>query len=138
MSDLGELGLSSYEEKAYRALIALGPATAREVSEASDVPMGRIYDVLNGLDAREVVRTQPSTEPTTYAAVDPAVAIDRLLAERKRELDAKAARYEQVADAVASELAATTPTKSRFWSASLDGEAARSYRARGSNTNGYP
>jgi sugar-specific transcriptional regulator TrmB len=123
MSKLGELGLSSYEEKAYRALLALGAGTAQAVSEASDVPTGRIYDVLNGLEARELVRTR-ATEPTTYVAVDPETAIDRLLAERRRELDARAERYDRLADEVASELATTVPTESQFWTAPLGSGAA--------------
>ncbi|MFB6140207.1 MAG: TrmB family transcriptional regulator [Halosimplex sp.] len=123
MSDLGELGLSSYEEQVYRALLSLGSATAQEVSEASGVPMGRIYDVLNGLDARDVVRSQ-STEPTRYAAVEPERAVDRLLTERKRELDARAARYEEIAAGIGPELAATTPAESRFWAAPLGSDAA--------------
>jgi len=123
MSDLGELGLSSYEEKSYRTLLSLGSATAQEVSAASGVPMGRIYDVLNGLDARDIVITQ-STEPTRYAAVDPETAVDRLLAERRRELDAKAERYESIAEGIGPELAATTPAESRFWTAPLGSDAA--------------
>jgi sugar-specific transcriptional regulator TrmB len=123
MSDLGELGLSSYEEKGYRTLLSLGSATAQEVSEASGVPMGRIYDVLNGLDARDIVRSQ-STEPTRYAAVDPETAVDRLLAERRRELDAREARYEALAEGVGPELAATKPAESRFWTAPLGSDAA--------------
>ncbi|WP_459194307.1 TrmB family transcriptional regulator [Halosimplex sp. J119] len=123
MSDLGELGLSSYEEKVYRALLSLGSATAQQVSEASGVPMGRIYDVLNGLDARDIVRSQ-STDPTTYAAVDPETAVDRLLAERRRELSAQADRYEAIAAEIGPELAATKPAESRFWTAPLGSETA--------------
>ncbi|ELZ27584.1 hypothetical protein C475_06680 [Halosimplex carlsbadense 2-9-1] len=123
MSDLGELGLSSYEEKGYRTLLSLGSATAQEVSEASGVPMGRIYDVLNGLDARDIVTAQ-STEPTRYAAVDPETAVDRLLAERRRELDAREARYEEIAEGIGPELAATTPAESRFWTAPLGSDVA--------------
>jgi sugar-specific transcriptional regulator TrmB len=123
MSKLGELGLSSYEEEVYRALLSLGSATAREVSEASGVPMGRIYDVLNGLDARDIVRTG-ATEPTTYAAVDPDTAAERLLAERERELATRAERYEELAAEVGPQLAATTPAESRFWAAPLGSDAA--------------
>ena len=123
MSDLGELGLSSYEEKVYRTLLSLGSATAQEASDASGVPMGRIYDVLNGLDARDVVRSQ-STEPTRYVAVDPESAVDRLLAERRRELDAREARYEGIAEGIGPELAATKPAESRFWTAPLGSDTA--------------
>jgi sugar-specific transcriptional regulator TrmB len=123
MTDLGELGLSSYEEKAYRALLSLGSASAREVSDASGVPRGRVYDVLNGLESRELVRAGAG-DPTTYAAVEPEVAVDRLLAERKRHLRARAERYEEIADRAGGELATATPTESRFWTAPLGSETA--------------
>jgi len=124
MSDLAELGLSSYETTAYRTLLGLGPATAREVSETSGVPSGRIYDVLNSLEGRGLVRSHGSREPTRYAAVDPEVAVDRLLAERKRELADQRRRYEEIAATVSAELTPTVPTESRFWTAPLGSESA--------------
>ncbi|MCF2207309.1 TrmB family transcriptional regulator [Halobacterium salinarum] len=123
MSRLAELGLSGYEEQCYRALLARGPSTARAVSDASGVPMGRVYDVLNGLAARDLVETRPG-EPTRYCAVDPETAADRLLAERKRELAEQTDRYERLAAALGDELAAVPPTESRFWTAPLGGETA--------------
>ena len=44
MSSLRDLGLSEYEARAYRSLLETGPTTAKELSRASDVPMGRIGD----------------------------------------------------------------------------------------------
>lgn len=123
MSRLAELGLSAYEEKCYRALLARGPSTARTVADASGVPMGRVYDVLNSLTARDLATAQ-ATEPTTYAAVDPDAAADRLLAERERELDAQADRYERLAAELGDELAAVPPAEGRFWTAALGSEAA--------------
>jgi len=123
MSRLAELGLSAYEEQCYRALLARGPVTARGASDASGVPMGRVYDVLNGLAARDLVETRPG-EPTRYAAVDPETAADRLLAERKRELAEQTDRYERLADELGEELAAVPPTESRFWTAQLGSETA--------------
>jgi sugar-specific transcriptional regulator TrmB len=125
MSDLADLGLSSYEEKAYRSLLSLGPATAREVSEAGDVPRGRVYDVLNGLDARGIVRTREG-EPTTYAPVDPEVAADRLLSARERDIEAERQRYEDAAAGVKSSLAGPVPTEGRFWSVPAGSKTARS------------
>jgi len=123
MTRLGELGLSGYEERAYRALLSLGHAPAGEVATASGVPTGRIYDVLNGLAARGVVGVR-ETEPRTYEAVRPEVAVEHLLAERREELDARAERYETIAAEVTGDLAATTPSESRFWAAPLGSDAA--------------
>jgi len=114
MSELTDLGLTSYEAAAYRALLGRGRASAAEVATAGDVPEGRIYDVLNGLVARDLA-TASGAEPRRYAAVDPETAVDRLLAERRRELRAERERYEDAADAVATELAETVPADARFW-----------------------
>lgn len=124
MSDLTELGLSSYEEKVYRALLTLGPATAPRISEASDVPRGRIYDVLNALAARDVVERRSGPEPRRYAAVEPDEAVERLLAERRADLREERARYEQVAADVSTELSTTVPSESRFWPIPIGSEDA--------------
>jgi sugar-specific transcriptional regulator TrmB len=123
MSKLGELGLSGYEETVYRSLLGLGAGTASEITDASGVPDGRIYDVLNGLEARELVRTR-ETEPTTYVAVDPETAVSRLLTERERELASQAERYERLAQELSTELAGSVPADSQFWTAPLGSETA--------------
>ncbi|WP_225333095.1 TrmB family transcriptional regulator [Halomicrobium urmianum] len=123
MSDLTDLGLSSYEARAYRTLLSLGPATAREVAEAGDVPMGRIYDVLNGLSGRDLVTVRDG-DPTRYVAADPDAATNRLLTERRRELRDRLDRYEDVAASVGEELAPLVPTESQYWSMDLGDEAA--------------
>jgi sugar-specific transcriptional regulator TrmB len=123
MSDLCELGLSSYEAKVYRALLSVGPATARAVSGASDVPMGRIYDVLNGLEARNLVRSRDAS-PREYAPVPAEVAADRLLAERERELAAERDRYRSLAETVSADLTAASPSDARFVAADLGSEDA--------------
>lgn len=123
MSELGELGLSSYEERAYRALLALGPATASETAGASEVPEGRIYGVLNGLAARGLVEVRDG-EPRRYEPVAPETAADRLLAERTRELDGERDRYRELADAIGDELAPTPPTDGNVWTASLGSDDA--------------
>ena len=77
MASLRDLGLSEYEARAYRALLRSGPTTAKELSRTSDVPMGRIYDVLNGLEQHRLVRSQAASRPKKYAAVEPEVGLDR-------------------------------------------------------------
>jgi sugar-specific transcriptional regulator TrmB len=118
MTELGELGLSSYEEKVYRTLLVTGAVTAAELSEASGVPKGRIYDVLNGLEARKLIRLQ-STDPKQYVAVQPETVVDRLLAERADELRQEWDRYRERAETIRSHLLPTPPTESSFWLGSL-------------------
>lgn len=118
MSELGELGLSSYEERAYRALLALGAATASDVADHGEVPSGRVYGVLNGLEARGLVAVHAG-DPRRYEPVAPETAADRLLAARTDELDRERERYEELADAVRSRLAPTPPVGGNVWTADL-------------------
>lgn len=118
MTELGELGLSSYEEKVYRTLLVTGAVTAAELSDTSGVPKGRIYDVLNGLEARKLIWRQ-SSDPNRYVAVQPETVVDRLLAERAYELKQEWDRYREKAETVRSNLLPTPPTESSFWLGSL-------------------
>ncbi|MFC7068073.1 TrmB family transcriptional regulator [Halobaculum lipolyticum] len=122
MADLRDLGLSEYESRAYRALLDVGPATAKELSEASGVPMGRVYDVLNSLERHRLARSQAASRPKKYLAVEPDAALDRLLEERKRELDEQAEQYEAVVAELSTELEAGDPPEEQFWTAALGPE----------------
>ncbi|WP_435068875.1 TrmB family transcriptional regulator [Haloplanus sp. C73] len=119
MASLRDLGLSEYESRTYRALLDNGPATAKELSSSSDVPMGRIYDVLNGLEGNGLVRSQAASRPKKYIAVEPDTALDRLVEARKRELDQQAERYEAVAAELVDDLDAADPVDGQFWTAAV-------------------
>ncbi|WP_152421195.1 TrmB family transcriptional regulator [Natronolimnohabitans innermongolicus] len=115
MASFRDLGLSSYEEKVYRTLLERGAATAEELSAESDVPMGRIYDVLNGLESRDLVRCNRESHPRVYAPIDSETAIDRLLRERKRDLEVERTRYENAAAELRSQVGGQQPVDGRFW-----------------------
>ena len=57
--DLRQLGLSEYEEKAYKALIQLGKASASEISREGQVSYGKIYEVLASLERKGLVMVIP-------------------------------------------------------------------------------
>jgi sugar-specific transcriptional regulator TrmB len=122
MADLRDLGLSEYEARAYRSLLRAGATTAKELSNASDVPMGRIYDVLNSLEQYNLVRSQAASRPKKYVAVEPETALDRLLDDKKRELAEKAEQYETIVDDLVEELDTTTPVDGQFWTAAVGPE----------------
>ncbi|NGM70040.1 TrmB family transcriptional regulator [Natronolimnobius sp. AArcel1] len=122
MASLRDLGLSEYEARAYRALLNTGPTTAKELSRASDVPMGRIYDVLNSIEQYNLVRSQTASRPKKYVAVEPSTALDRLLEDKKRELDEKADQYESIVDDLSDELDAADPVEDQFWTAAVGPE----------------
>ncbi|TYT62288.1 TrmB family transcriptional regulator [Natrialba swarupiae] len=122
MASLRDLGLSEYEARAYRSLLQTGPTTAKELSRASDVPMGRIYDVLNNIEQYNLVRSQTASRPKKYVAVEPQTALDRLLEDKKRELEEKADQYESIVDDLSSELDAAEPVEDQFWTAAVGPE----------------
>lgn len=65
---LAGFGLSGYMARAYLALLELGPSQAREVSERSGVPQGRVYDILEKLHQRGLAEVLPEA-PRRYQAV---------------------------------------------------------------------
>jgi sugar-specific transcriptional regulator TrmB len=122
MANLRDLGLSEYESRAYRSLLETGPTTAKELSRASDVPMGRIYDVLNSLETQDLVRSQTASRPKKYVAVEPGTALERLLESKKQELEEKASQYEEIVDELNDKLDAAEPVDEPLWTAALGPE----------------
>ena len=92
------LGMSTYEARAYLSLLSMGIADAGVVSSKAEIPTGRIYDVLNSLAERNLIEVQNS-RPKQFKAVEPRVAVKRLLAHRKKEFDG---RFEQLTRAALS------------------------------------
>jgi len=84
--------------------------------------MGRIYDVLNSLETYNLVRSQTASRPKKYVAVEPETALDRLLADKRRELEEKAAQYEEIVDDLAEDLETAEPVDEPFWTAALGPE----------------
>ena len=125
MASLRDPGLSEYEARAYRSLLTTGPTTAKELTAVSDVPMGRIYDVLDSLGQYGLVRSQTASRPKKYAAVEPSTALDRLLADKKRELEERAERYESIVDDLSEELDAAEPVDEQFWTAAVGPDETR-------------
>jgi len=119
MATLNDLGLSDYEARVYRALLNAGSATAKELSMTSEVPMGRVYDVLGSLEKNNLVRSQATSRPKKYVAVEPETALERLVEEKKRELREEMGRYEEVAEDLTQKLDSSEPVEERFWTAAV-------------------
>jgi sugar-specific transcriptional regulator TrmB len=97
---LTALGLTTYEAKAYVALLGRGSFTAAEVARQGDLPRQRVYDVLGTLVEKGLASARPG-RVVKYAAVAPDLAIERLVAGHRRSLEA----LERTATEVISELA---------------------------------
>jgi len=82
---LARLGLTTYEARAYVALVRRDSFTAAQVSRQSGLPRQRIYDVLSSLVGKGLASTRPGTV-VKYAAVDPEAAIERLVASRREAM----------------------------------------------------
>lgn len=119
METLRELGLSSYEERSYRALLALGSATASDVVEKSGVPTGRIYDSLGGLESRGLVRVHTIEKPKRYVPVEPETAVSRLIESRKSELSAEINRLEANQSTLVDSLSSIDRPRDDFWTAAV-------------------
>jgi sugar-specific transcriptional regulator TrmB len=65
---LQELGLKEYEARCFTALTQLSDATAKEVSEISEVPRTRVYDAIRVLESQGLVAVQHSS-PQRFRAV---------------------------------------------------------------------
>jgi sugar-specific transcriptional regulator TrmB len=83
---LVKLGVTTYEAKAYLALIRRDSSTAAEVSRLAGVPRQRIYDVLASLVEKGLASHRPGS-PVKYAPTPPDAAIGRLLSDRRSEVD---------------------------------------------------
>lgn len=79
VSQLRELGLNTYEARAYLTLLGKESFTPTQVADYSGVPRQRIYDILSSLVDRGMVISRPSRRGTKYAAVAPKTALEVLL-----------------------------------------------------------
>jgi len=72
---LKTFGLTGYEIQTYTALLERGRLTASEVSEASEVPYSKIYEVLGSLERKGWVETELG-RPNAYYAKPPVEAVE--------------------------------------------------------------
>jgi HTH-type transcriptional regulator, sugar sensing transcriptional regulator len=76
MDALRTIGLNKYERNLWVALLARGASTAGELSDISNVPRSRCYDVLESLADRGFVVIQQG-KPLKYVAMNPREAFER-------------------------------------------------------------
>ncbi|HKV87095.1 MAG TPA: helix-turn-helix domain-containing protein [Candidatus Dormibacteraeota bacterium] len=97
-AQLTRLGLTTYEARAYVALVGRDSFTAAQVARQAELPRQRIYDVLESLVSKGLAVARPGGV-IKYAATRPALAIERLLSSRRQELselEVSAARVESL------------------------------------------
>ncbi|PSP89171.1 TrmB family transcriptional regulator [Halobacteriales archaeon QS_4_69_34] len=98
---LGRLGLSEYAASVYTTLLRLGPATARQISEASAVPRTRVYDAVDALEQEGLVDVR-------YASPKVFSAASRETTTRRFQLD-----YKETVERLSTVLADLEPAQRR-------------------------
>ena len=77
LNKLKDFGLNSYESKLWVALLSRGVSTAGELSDISNVPRSRAYDVLESLEKKGFVVVKVG-KPIKYLAVHPTEVVERV------------------------------------------------------------
>jgi sugar-specific transcriptional regulator TrmB len=99
-------------------MLKRGFSSARDLSKHSDVPFGRIYDVLGSLEDKDLIDIQYS-RPKQYAVKEPKYAIQNLLNRKKHELDALTRRAEVLENDLAK-MYTQNPEDGLFWSVAIN------------------
>lgn len=77
LTELDEFDLNSYEIKIWKALLKNGVSTAGDLSEQTDVPRSRSYDVLESLEKKGFI-VQQLGKPIKYLAIPPEEVVRRV------------------------------------------------------------
>jgi len=75
MSLLLELGLNKYESMVYLTLVSEGISTAKNISDITSIPYGKVYEIINLLSSKGFVALLPS-KPMKCQAVSPREAVE--------------------------------------------------------------
>ena len=82
---LQRLGLTSYEARAYLALLRRDSSTAAETARLGGLPRQRVYDVLSSLVEKGLASTRPG-KAVKYAATPPEQGLASLIAQHRQQL----------------------------------------------------
>jgi len=97
LDQLKTLGLNSYQRKLWTALLSNGTSTAGDLSDISDVPRSRTYDVLESLEDLGLVKIQTG-KPMKYTPVDPEEALERLKKNHKEKYEEMKNKIDRLKD----------------------------------------
>ncbi len=96
VSQLAQLGLTSYEAKAYLTLIRRESFTAAQVARQSGLPRQRIYDVLASLVEKGLAVARPGNV-VKYSATPPESAVELMLSAHRENLESMEHRAREMA-----------------------------------------
>lgn len=90
-------GLNSYEAKIWVALLSRGVSSAGELSDISNVPRSRSYDVLESLEKKGFIITKIG-KPIKYIAVPPQEVLERVKQRIQKEAEEEAQNLSKLKD----------------------------------------
>jgi sugar-specific transcriptional regulator TrmB len=94
---LQEIGLTKYQSLAYIAAVSLGTATPNELSDASNVPQARIYDVIDELREMALVEVQERSRSKEIQAPPPEAMLERF---KERHIESFSNRIHTIASSL--------------------------------------
>lgn len=92
-----DFGLNSYEAKIWAALLSRGVSSAGELSDISNVPRSRTYDVLESLEKKGFIIMKLG-KPIKYMAIPPSEVINTIKKRIKEESEAKEQQMDDLKD----------------------------------------
>ena len=97
LNRLKDFGLNTYESKLWVALLSRGVSTAGELSDISNVPRSRAYDVLESLEKKGFIIVKVG-KPIKYLAVPPSEVVERVKKKVVEEADQRHKILSQLKD----------------------------------------
>lgn len=93
-----EIGLTEREAKVYMTLLSGKMFTVLQLQEAVNIPRTKIYEVLNKLVSRNICVEKKLGKNKLYEAIEPKIALERVVESYKKELERKEQLVEQVSE----------------------------------------
>ncbi len=93
-----EIGLTEREAKVYMTLLNGKMFTVLELQEAVNIPRTKIYEVLNKLVSRNICIEKKLGRNKLYEAVEPKIALERVVESYKKDLERKEELITQVSE----------------------------------------
>lgn len=93
-----EIGLTEREAKVYMTLLSGKMFTVMELQEAVNIPRTKIYEVLNKLVSRNICIEKKLGRNKLYEAVEPKVALERVVESYKKDLERKENLISQISE----------------------------------------
>jgi len=91
-----EIGLTEREAKVYMTLLSGKMFTVLELQEAVNIPRTKIYEVLNKLVSRNICIEKKLGRNKLYEAVEPKIALERVLESYKKDIERKEELINQI------------------------------------------